>query len=39
MIFKDDNNLYLTFHSPNKSLSERPKIIKIIDNGSDLKIK
>lgn len=39
MIFKDDENLYLTFHSPNKSLSERPKIIKIIDNGSDLKIK
>lgn len=39
MIFKGDNKLYLTFHSPNKSLFERPKFIEITDNGSELKIK
>ena len=39
MIFKDDNNLYLTFHSPNKSLSERPKFVRIVDNGDNIKMK
>ena len=38
MIFKDDEKLYLTFHSPNKSLYERPKFTKIKDNGSSLEI-
>ena len=39
MIFKDDENLYLTFHSPNKSLSERPKFVRIVDNGDNIKMK
>ena len=39
MIFKDDENIYLTFHSPNKSLYERPKFVKIQDNGNCLEIK
>lgn len=38
MIFKDDKNIYLTFHSPNKSLFERPKFTKIKDNGNSLEI-
>ena len=36
MIFKDEENLYLTFHSPNKSLYERPKFVKIFDNGNKI---
>jgi hypothetical protein len=36
MIFKDDKNLYLTFHTPNKSLYERPKFVKICDNGENI---
>lgn len=39
MIFKDDENLYLTFHSPNKSLSERPKFVRIVDEGKNIKMK
>ena len=39
MIFKDDENIYLTFHSPNKSLYERPKFVKIKDSGDCLEIK
>ena len=38
MIFKDNENIYLTFHSPNKSLYERPKFVKIKDNGDCLEI-
>lgn len=39
MIFKDDENIYLTFHTPNKSLYERPKFVKIKDSGDCLEIK
>ncbi|MBQ6936216.1 MAG: family 43 glycosylhydrolase [Clostridia bacterium] len=39
MIFKDDENIYLTFHTPNKSLCERPVFVKIKDNGNCLEIK
>ncbi|MBR3809574.1 MAG: family 43 glycosylhydrolase [Clostridia bacterium] len=39
MIFKDDENIYLTFHTPNKSLCERPGFVKIKDNGNCLEIK
>ncbi|MBR3788549.1 MAG: family 43 glycosylhydrolase [Clostridia bacterium] len=39
MIFKDDENIYLTFHTPNKSLCERPEFVKIKDNGNCLEIK
>lgn len=38
MIFKDDNNLYLTFHSPNKTLSERPKFVRVVDEGENIKM-
>ncbi|MBE6749221.1 MAG: glycoside hydrolase [Ruminococcaceae bacterium] len=38
MIFKDNENIYLTFHSPNKSLFEHPKFVKIKDAGSSLKV-
>lgn len=39
MIFKDDENIYLTFHTPNQSLYERPKFVKIKDSGDCLEIK
>jgi 5'(3')-deoxyribonucleotidase len=38
MIFKGEKGLYLTFHSPNKSLYERPKFVKIFDNGENIKM-
>ena len=38
MIFEDNENIYLTFHSPNKSLFEHPKFVKIKDAGSSLKV-
>ena len=31
MIFQKDDELYLTFHTPNKSLSERPAFVKLKD--------
>lgn len=31
MILQKDNELYLTFHTPNKSLSERPAFVKLKD--------
>ena len=34
MIFKKQDKLYLTFHSPNKTDYERVKLIEIIDKGS-----
>lgn len=39
MIFASDEKLYLTFHSPNKTGSERPRFIEIIDNGDSISIK
>ena len=39
MIFKTDDKLYLTFHTPNKSLDERPAFKELIDTGNDIKIK
>ena len=39
MIFKDEKNIYLTFHTPNETLYERPDFTKIIDEGNNLKIK
>ncbi len=38
MIFKGENDLYLTFHSPNKTLYERPKFVEIIDEGENIKM-
>ncbi len=34
MIFKKDDELYLTFHTPNQSLSEKPAFVKLKDVGS-----
>ena len=39
MIFRADDKLYLTFHSPNKSGSERPFFVEIEDCGDNLKVK
>lgn len=39
MIFKDNENLFLTFHTPNKSLFERPGFVKIVDEGEKLTLK
>ncbi|MBR5112461.1 MAG: family 43 glycosylhydrolase [Clostridia bacterium] len=39
MIFKADDKLYLTFHSPNKSGSEHPFFVEIEDCGDNLKVK
>lgn len=39
MIFKADDKLYLTFHTPNKSLEERPTFKELIDTGNSIKIK
>lgn len=39
MIFKADDKLYLTFHTPNKSLEERPTFKELIDTGDSIKIK
>ena len=38
MIFSAGDELYLTFHTPNKSLSERPDFKKIIDTGDSIKL-
>lgn len=39
MIFKAENKLYLTYHSPNTSGFEHPCFIEIQDNGKDISIK
>ncbi len=39
MIFRTDDKLYLTFHTPNKSLDERPTFKELIDTGNSIKIK
>lgn len=39
MIFKADNKLYLTFHTPNKSLEEHPTFKELIDTGKNIIIK
>ena len=39
MIFADENNLYLTFHSPNKQGSEKPRFVEIKDKGYTVSLK
>lgn len=39
MIFNDGKKLWLTFHSPNQTNSERPRFIEIEDEGSSLRVK
>lgn len=39
MIFKANNKLYLTFHTPNKSLREHPTFKELIDTGDSIVIK
>lgn len=39
MIFEDEKGLTLTFHSPNKSLDERPVFIGIEDKGNSISLK
>lgn len=38
MIFKSNDKLFLTFHTPNKTLSERPTFRELEDVGDTLKI-
>lgn len=38
MIFSAGDELYLTFHTPNKSLYERPDFKKIIDTGKTIEL-
>ena len=38
MIFRKENDLYLTFHTPNQSLSERPAFMKLKDVGSHFEL-
>lgn len=39
MIFKADNKLYLTIHTPNKTLAERPVFKEMTDTGDSIKLK
>ena len=39
MVFADENNLYLTFHSPNKSGFEKPRFVEIEDKGCTVLLK
>lgn len=39
MIFKAQNRIILTFHTPNKSLSERPVFKELEDNGNAIAVK
>ncbi|MBQ3489322.1 MAG: family 43 glycosylhydrolase [Clostridia bacterium] len=39
MIFSDENNTYFTYHTPNKSLFERPEFCLFEDNGDTVTIK
>ena len=38
MIFSDGKNTYFTYHTPNKSLSERPEFCLIEDNGDSIRM-
>ena len=38
MIFSSGDELYLTFHTPNQTLYERPDFKKIIDTGTEVKL-
>lgn len=38
MLFETENGLYLTFHSPNQTGSERPRFVKIKDCGESLEL-
>lgn len=38
MIFKKDNDIILTFHTPNQSLHERPTFRKLIDKGTHFEL-
>lgn len=38
MIFKKSDKLYLTYHTPNQTLSERPAFIKLKDVGSHFEL-
>lgn len=37
MLFRANDKLYLTYHTPNISLQEHPEFIEIIDNGNTIK--
>ena len=39
MIFKTDDKLYLTIHTPNQTLAERPIFKEMIDTGDSIKLK
>lgn len=39
MIFKADDKLLLTFHTPNKTLEEHPTFKELVDTGDSIKIK
>ena len=39
MIFADNERIYFTYHTPNKSLSERPEFCVIEDCGDSLAIR
>ena len=39
MIFSDGSNTYFTYHTPNKSLSERPEFRLFEDNGDTVAVK
>ena len=39
MIFSDEKNTYFTYHTPNKSLFERPEFCLFEDNGDSISIK
>ncbi len=39
MIFKANDKLYLTFHSPNKTGSEKVKLVEITENGDTITVK
>lgn len=38
MLFKKDSELYLTYHTPNQTLSERPTFKKIVDCGNHIEL-
>ncbi len=39
MIFKTDDKLYLTIHTPNQTLAERPIFKEMMDTGDSIKLK
>ena len=38
MIFEAEGKLMLTYHSPNKTLLERPKFVELTDNGNSIAV-